>query len=323
VNLDRREFLHFTANTLGVYASWSALADAGYPARPVRAIVPFAPGGAVDIFARYTCQKLNERLGNWFHVENVAGAAGNIGTAQAARAMPDGYTILFAFSSHVVNPFLYSGVGYDSAKDFQPVTLAVSSKCVLVVNPSVPVKSLSEFISLIREKRSTYSFASAGAGTPGHLVGEQFRLLLDLDLVPVHFNGAAPAIAAVVAGHIPIGLATLGSAISQIEAGGVRALAVASETRSTLLPDVPSMAEAGYPKLIADGWVGVLVPSGTPTAIIDLLYREIDGILATGETTKWLLAFGFEPVGSTPEGFSRRIEAELDYWRKLMAQRKF
>jgi tripartite-type tricarboxylate transporter receptor subunit TctC len=319
LNLDRRRFLHFTGSLIGASASSPiSSAEARYPTRRVRAIVPFAPGGAVDVFARYTCQKLNERLGNWFHVENVAGAAGNIGTAQAARAKPDGYTILFAFSSHVVNPSLFSAVGYKAADDFDPVTLAVASKCVLMVNPSVPAKTVSELVALIRESRGKFSFASAGAGTTGHLVGERFRLSLDLDIVPVHFNGAAPAMGAVVAGHIPIGLTTLASAISQIEGGQVRALVVASETRSQLLPDVPSMPEAGYPELVGDGWVGVLVPTRTPSVIIDRLYHEITDLLRSEEINKRLLALGFDTIASTPDEFSRRIKAELGAWRKLI-----
>jgi tripartite-type tricarboxylate transporter receptor subunit TctC len=317
--LDRRGFLQFTGSLMGASTSSPiSAADSRYPMRRVRAIVPFAPGGAVDVFARYTCQKLNEQLGNWFHVENVAGAAGNIGTAQAARAKPDGYTILFAFSSHVVNPSLFSAVKYRAADDFDPVTLAVTSKSVLMVNPSVRAKTVSELVALIRESRSKYSFASAGAGTTGHLVGEQFRLSLKLDIVFVHFTGAAPAIESVVAGHIPIGITTLASAISQIEGGQVRALAVSSETRSQVLPDIPSMPEAGYPELVGEGWVGVLVPAGTPRMITDRLHREITRLLGTEETSKRLLALGFDSILSTPDDFSRRIKTELIAWRKLI-----
>jgi tripartite-type tricarboxylate transporter receptor subunit TctC len=217
-----------------------------------------------------------------------------------------------------VNPSLFSTVGYKAADDFDPVTLAVTSKCVLMVNPSVPAKTVSELVALIQESRRKYSFASAGAGTTGHLVGEQFRLSLKLDVVSVHFTGAAPAIEAVVAGHIPIGITTLASAISQINGGQVRALAVAGETRSQLLPEVPSTSEAGYSELGGEGWVGVLVPAGTPRMITDRLHREITRLLGTEETSRRLLALGFDSILSTPEEFSRRIKAELVAWRKLI-----
>jgi tripartite-type tricarboxylate transporter receptor subunit TctC len=183
--------------------------------------VAFAPGGVTDTFARLMTQKLSEHLGQQFFVENIAGATGNIGTGQAARAAPDGYTLLFAFSSYVVNPTLFNKVPYDPYKDFEPVTLAVSSTTVLTVHPAVPAKSVRELVALIRANAGKYSFASAGAGTQAHLAGEKFRLSLGLDLVHVPYNGGGPAIAAVVGGHTPIGFSSPAASIPQIKEGNV------------------------------------------------------------------------------------------------------
>src|SRR5436190_1504849 len=225
---------------------------------------PFAPGGVTDTFGRLMAQKLTEQLGKQVYVENIAGASGNIGTGQVAKAVPDGYTILFAFSSHVVNPTLFARVPYDPIKDFDPVTLAVASTTVITVNPSVPAKTVKELVDLIKANPGKYSFGSAGAGTQAHLAGEQFRLSLGLDPVHVPFGGGGPAVAAVVAGHTPISFGSPQAAMQHVKEGTVRALAVTSKARSQLFPDVPTMTEAGYPEIEGDSWVGILVPAGTP-----------------------------------------------------------
>jgi tripartite-type tricarboxylate transporter receptor subunit TctC len=284
----------------------------------VRVIVPFAPSGTTDIFARLAAQKLTERLGKSFYVENIAGASGNIGTGQAARAAPDGYTILFAFSSYVVNPTLFDKIPYDPNKDFEPVTLAVASTAVLSVNPSVPAHSVNELIALIRANPRTYSFASPGAGTQAHLAGEQLRLSLGLDLVHVPFNGAGPSIASVVAGHTPIGVSTLATAGPHIKDGKLRALAVTSKTRSRIEPQIPTMTEAGYPDIEGDSWVGVLVPAGTPKEIVARLYREIVAVIALPEINERLITIGFEPVASTQQEFATRIASEIETWGKVI-----
>ena len=197
-----------------------------YPARPVRAIVPFAPGGATDIIARPILQELSKQLGQQFYVENIPGASGNIGTGQAAKAAPDGYTILLAFSSHVVNPSIFDKVPYDPLKDFAPITLAVTSPAVLSVNPALPARTLEALIALIRAQPGKYSFASGGTGTQPHLAGEQLRLSLGLDLVHVPYNGGGPALASAIAGHTPISFSTLSPAVPHIKEGKLRALAV-------------------------------------------------------------------------------------------------
>ena len=249
LRLPRRHVLQAAAGALALTASRRLAFAQAYPERPVRIIVPFAPGGTTDIFARLAAQKLGERLGRQFIVENVGGASGNIGTGQAARAAPDGYTLLFAFSSYVVNPTLFDKIPYDPFKDFAPVTLAVSSTTVLSVNPSLPAKTVKELVDLVRANPGKYNFASPGAGTQAHLAGEQMRQSLGLDLVHVPYSGAGPSVTAIAGGHSPIGFSTIASAAAQIKGGTLRALAVTSKTRSPILPDVPTMTEAGYPDI--------------------------------------------------------------------------
>jgi tripartite-type tricarboxylate transporter receptor subunit TctC len=296
-----------------------ARAQNNYPARPVRIIVPFAPGGVTDTFARLIAQKLSEQLGNRFYAENITGASGNLGTGQVAKAAPDGYTLLNAFSSLVVNPTLFSQqVTYDVNKDFAPVTLAVASTTTLVIHPSVPAKTVSELIGLIRANPAKYNYASAGTGTQNHLAGEQFRMACGVDLVHVPFTGGAPAVAAVLGNHTPIGFVSPQASMQHVRAGTVRALAVTSKTRSQILPDVPTMTEAGYPDIDGDSWVGILAPAGTPADIVALLHREIVKALALPETKEQLATLGYDLVASTPEQFAARIKFEIDLWAKVI-----
>ena len=318
MKLTRRQCLHLAGAVLAVLTFPRFAAAQSWPTKPIRVIVPFAPGGTTDIFARLTTQKLSEHLGKPFYVENKPGASGNIGTGQAAKAAPDGNTILFAFSSHVVNPALFANVPYDPHKDFEPVTLAVASTTVLSVNPSVPARNVKDLVALIRASSGKYNFASPGAGTQAHLAGEMFRLSLALDLVHIPYNGAGPAIASVVAGHSPFIFSTLAAALPQIKNDRLRPLAITSKTRSQILPDVPTMGEAGYRDIEGDSWVGVLVPAGTPKEIITSLHREIVKIMALPDMKERLPTLGFDAVASTPEEFAQRIEIELKTWAKVI-----
>jgi tripartite-type tricarboxylate transporter receptor subunit TctC len=315
--LSRRRFLPLAAATIVLPSASRAVWAQAYPSRPVRAVVPFAPGGVTDTFGGLMAQKLTEEFGKQVYVENIAGATGNIGTAQVAKAAPDGYTILFAFSSHVVNPTLFARLPYDPINDFKAVTLAVASTTVVTVNPAVPAKTLKELIELIRANPGKYSFGSAGAGTQAHLAGELFRLSLGLDLVHVPFGGG-PAVAAVVAGHTPISFGSPQAAMQHVKEGTVRALAVTSKTRSQLFPDVPTMTEEGYPDIEGDSWVGILVPASTPADIIALLHRASAKILAQPDMKERLATLGYDVVASTPQEFADRIKVEIDMWAKVI-----
>ena len=252
-----------------VIAGRSALpiaAAENYPARPVRIIVAFAPGGPTDIVGRLIALKLADRLGQQFYVENIGGGGGNIGTVRAAQATPDGYTMLFAANTIAINPSLYDKVSYDLDKDFDPVSLAVSSASLLTVHPSVPAQTVKELVAQIAGNPGKYSYATPGVGTPPHLLGELLRLSFKLDLVHVPFNGGGLAIASTVAGHTPISFGAAAPAVPFIADGKLRALAVTTSKRTPILPDVPTMAEAGFPGIVGEAWFGLLAPAGTAEA---------------------------------------------------------
>jgi tripartite-type tricarboxylate transporter receptor subunit TctC len=300
-----------------VIVSTIALAQT-YPARPVRVIVPFAPGGPTDVFARLMAQKLSEHVGVQFYVENIGGAGGNIGAGRAAQAAPDGYTMLVNGTNHVVNPALYQHVPYDPARDFDPVTLAVTAAVVLTVHPSVPVHTVRDLVERIKAQPGKYSYASPGAGTPPHLVGELFRLSLGLDLVHVPFNGGGPAIASAVAGHTPISFGSMAPAVPMVKDGNLRALAVSTKTRSPALPDIPTMTEAGYRDIAGESWFVVAVPAGTPGEIIARLHRDIATIMALPDMRERLATLGYEPVVSTPQQCAELLTAETARWTKVI-----
>src|ERR1700692_176350 len=314
MKLPRRQFLHLAASAAALPAVLRLALAQTYPTRPVRVIVPYAPGGPTDVCARLIAQKLSEQLGHQFYVENVRGEGGNIGTGQAARAAADGYSILITANSHIINPTLYDQVPYDAFKDFAAVTLAAGFASALCVNPSVPANTVRDLVTLIKANPGKYSFASPGFGTPSHLLGEQFRVAVGLDLVHVPYGGSGPAITAVVAGHTPIAFAALSAAVPQVKDGKLRALAVMSKNRSQALPALPTIGEAGYPELDGDAWIGALVPTGTPKEIIALLQREIVNILALPDVKERLAVLGLDPVGGTPEECTAQMKLEMENW---------
>jgi tripartite-type tricarboxylate transporter receptor subunit TctC len=262
--------------------------------------------------------RLSEDLGQPFYIENIPGASGDIGTLRAARAVADGYTLLFAFSSYVTSPSLSDKLPYDPYKDFDPITLAVVSPAVFLANPSVAAKNIEELVALVRANPGKYNFASGGIGTQPHLAGEQFRLALALDLPHVPYNGGGPAIAALVAGHNPMGFTTLAPAIPHIQAGKLRALAITAKKRWPTLPQVPTMTEAGFPDIEGDTWVGVLAPAATPTEVISVVNREIARIVALPDVRERLAVMGFEPVASAPHEFAAQIRVEIAKWAKVI-----
>jgi tripartite-type tricarboxylate transporter receptor subunit TctC len=314
---DRRRFIAGTL-ALSVAAATSARGQPAYPNRPVRVIVPFAPGGVTDVVARLIAGKVSEQLGRQFYVENIVGGSGNVGMGQAARAAPDGYTMLTAFSSYVINPALFERVPYDPINDFVPLSLAVTSTTVIAVNVELPVSTIKELVALIRANPGKLSYASAGTGTTSHLAGEQFRLALAPDLVHVPFGGGAPAMASVVAGHTPVGMGTPTVVVPLVNDGKLRALAVTGKVRSQTLPQVPTVAESGYPDIEGDSFVGFVVPAGTPKEVIALLSREIVKSLGTRDMKERLAMLGNDVVASTPEEFGLRIRAELLTWAKVI-----
>jgi tripartite-type tricarboxylate transporter receptor subunit TctC len=318
MKLLRRHSLPLAGALIAVLAASPDVCAQSYPARPVRVIVPFAPGGATDIIARPILQELSKRLGQQFYVENVPGASGNIGTAHVAKAAPDGYTILLAYSSHTSNPFMFDKLPFDPVKDFAPITIAVTSPAVLSVHPSLPLNSVDELVALVRRNPGKYSFASGGTGTQPHLAGEQFRMSLGLDLVHVPHNGGGPALASAIAGHTPIIFSTLSPAVPFVKEGKLRALAVTGRARSRSTPHVPTMTEAGYPNIQGDTWVGVLAPAGTDSQIINLLHREIVSILNAPAMQDRLVELGYEAVGNSPEEFAAQVKTEMATWAKVI-----
>jgi tripartite-type tricarboxylate transporter receptor subunit TctC len=320
--MKRRQFLKLSTAAAAALAAPHVARAQAYPARQVRVIVPFAPGGPTDVAARLISQKWSEQLGKQFYVENLAGASSNIGTGQAARAANDGYTILITVNNLVINPSLFSKVPFDPYKDFEPVGLAVSFSSAFAIHPSVPAKNLAELAKLIRANPGKYSFASPGLGTPSHLLGEQFRVTNNLDMVHVPYGGSGPAIAATVAGHTPICFAAMSAAAPQARAGKLRVLAVMSKNASPSMPEVPTIAAAGYPGLDGDGWVGALLPAGAPKDIVTLLNREINKIIALPESKAKFASLGLDPVGGSPGDFARQLRAEGEKWAKVIKAAK-
>jgi tripartite-type tricarboxylate transporter receptor subunit TctC len=289
-----------------------------YPSKPVRVIVPFAPGGPTDVVARLIVNKLGEQTGKQFYVENVGGAGGNVGEARAAQSTPDGSTILVTGGNHVNNPSLYAHITYDPIKDFAAITVATEQPIVLAVNPLLPAKSVKQLVELVRATPGKYSFASPGTGTPPQLVGELFKLSLKLDLVHVPFGGGGPAVGSTVAGHTPISFGAMAPAVPLIKDGKLRALAVTSKKRSQALPDVPTMAEAGFPEVEGTTWTGIFVPAATPKDIVAQLNRMVAGVLAQPDIKERLAALGIDPVGNSSEQCDAFVRSEMAKWSKVI-----
>jgi tripartite-type tricarboxylate transporter receptor subunit TctC len=316
MKLPSYQLLQMAADAGALSAAPLVVRKQAYPTRPVRMIVPSARGGHTDVTARLIAQKLSQHLGKEFYVENIVG--GNIGTGRVAQATPNGYTALVVDgTSYVFNTILYNKAPYNP-DDFGPVALAVTTTQVVTVHPSLPVRTVKDLVGLINANSGKYSYASAGIGSASHLVGELFRVSLDLNLVHVPFNGEGPAVNSTVAGHTPITFGSPASSVPQIKEGNLRALAVATKTRLHALPDVPTMPEAGFPDIECDAWVGVLVPAGTPRKIIALLNREIVKIVALPDVKRRLTALGVEAVADTPEEFAARIRTDITKWTKII-----
>jgi tripartite-type tricarboxylate transporter receptor subunit TctC len=293
-----------------------------YPDRPVKIIVPFAAAGPTDLVARLIAQKLSDRFGQQFYIENMAGAGGNLGMGAGARSPADGHTILFVSSSYTVNTSLYAKAPYDPDKDFAPVTKAAGSPNGLFVNPSIPAKSVKELVELLKANPGKYTFASPGVGTTPHLSSELFKLTFGLDFALAPFPGGGPSIQSVVAGHTPMCFQAIPPATALVKDGKLRALAITAKTRSPALPDVPTLDELGIKNQEAETMQGVLLPAATLRPVVDLLWTEIARIINLPDVKDKLLAVGLEPDGMSPTEFAAYIKADIAKWKKVIVDAK-
>ena len=288
-----------------------------YPERPLRLIVPYAPGGGTDLTSRLLAQRLTDGLRRQVIVDNRAGGAGNIGAEIAARSAPDGYTLLMASISFSVNVSMFSRLGYDPVKDFDPVSLVATVPLIVVVHPSVPAKSIQELIALAKARPGKLNYASGGTGTANHIAGELFKYMTGTDIVHVPYKGGGPALADVIAGQVQLLFNTMTSTVAFVGSGKLRALAVTGTQRSPGVPELPTVAEAGVPGFDVGAWFGVVTPTGTPRAVVNKLNAEIVRITRLPEAREQFAAQGAAPVGSTPEEFRRYIAGEIAKWAKV------
>jgi tripartite-type tricarboxylate transporter receptor subunit TctC len=288
-----------------------------YPARPVKIVVPSPPGGGTDIVARVLGQHFSKALGQPFFVENKPGAGNMIGIESVARSPGDGYTLLFVASTLALNSVLYKKVPYDPVRDFAPITLAATAPNVLIVNPSLPVRSLAEFIAMARENPGKLSYGTPGIGTSPHLSMELLKSMAGIDLQHVPYRGTAAAVTDVIGGQIAVTFANALTAKPQVDSGRVRALAVSGPRRIEALPNVPPVAEAGVPNYEAMQWYGLLAPAGTPAPIVARLNAEAVKALQSDDMKEKLAADGAQPLGSTPAEFAAHLRNELEKWTRV------
>lgn len=293
-------------------------AGAGYPERPITLIVPFAPGGPVDIIARILTVTLSQSLGRQVIVDNRGGAAGNIGMGVAARAAPDGYTLLLTSTAIAVNPALFRNLPYDPFKDFIPISELVSAPNVIVVHPKSGIASIADLVEKAKAEPTKYNYSSPGAGTKSHLTGEMLKLRAGIDMVHVPFRGAGPAAQAVLAGQIEVGSVAISAAEPLVKDGQLRALAVTSEKRWFSMPDVPTMIELGYPGFVSDTFNALFAPAGTPPEIIAVLVKATREAMQRPEAIDISRRAGFEVVAGTPEALTARIATEIPMVKELV-----
>lgn len=310
------------AATLGLLAATTTAMAQDYPSRPIRMIVAVPPGGPADTLARLVGPHLNTALGQMVVIDNRPGANGNIAYETTARAQPDGYTFVLVAAGVAINPSLYRNIGYHPVKDFAPLTLGITVPNILVVHPSVAARSVPELVAAIKAKQGGFSFASAGNGTSGHLALEQFRLSTGTTFVHVPYKGGGPALQETVAGQVQALFSIALAATPQVKAGKVRALAISSAKRSPVAPELPTVAESGYPGFEVVGWFGWLAPAKTPKPVVERLNRELVKSLATPEVKDRLLSLATVPVGDKPEEFGRFISSEYEKWGKVIKAAK-
>jgi tripartite-type tricarboxylate transporter receptor subunit TctC len=300
-----------------------AFAQGGYPSRPITMVVGFAPGGGTDTVARIVAKKMADSVGQSVVVENKAGAGGNLATDYVVHAQPDGYTILLgSVGSLAVAPHIVAKLPYDPLRDLTPITMAVVFANVLVVNPAVPASTLPEFVKVAKDKPGTISYGSSGIGGAGHLAGELLKMMAEIDIVHVPYKGGGPAMQGMLGGQIQAIFATPISSISQIKAGKVRAIATTGVTRTKLLPDVPTVAESGYPGYEATNWYAYLAPAGTPKDVLARLHRELVQALNAADVHEQFDRQGVEAKPGTPEELAKYMESELATWGRVVKAAK-
>jgi tripartite-type tricarboxylate transporter receptor subunit TctC len=317
MKLPRRNFLHLAAGAAALPAVSRIARAQAYPARPVRLIVPLAPGGTSDIVARLMGQWLSERLGQQFVIDNRPGGGSNIGTEAVVRAPADGYTLLLAVAGNAVNATLYDKLNFNFIRDIAPVAGIIRSPYVLVVNPSVPAKSAPEFIAYAKASPRKLNMASPGTGTGAHIAGELFKMMAGVDMVHVPYRGAGPAITDLLGGQVQVYFVTTGASIEYIRAGRLRALAVTTATRSDALPDIPTVGEF-VPDYEASAWYGIGAPRNTPVEVIDKLNKEINAGLADPKIKAQLADLSNAPLALSPADFGKLIAEETEKWGKVV-----
>lgn len=290
-----------------------------YPSKPIRLIVPFAPGGGVDLIGRIIAQKLQEARGQPVIVDNRGGGGGNIGTDMVAKSPPDGYTLLMGYVGNLaINPFLFRKLPYDPVKDFSPISLAATAPNLLVAHPSLSANTVKDLVALAKMKPGSLSYASAGNGTVGHMVAELFKSVTGIGIVHIPYKGNGPAVTDLLGGQVQLMFAAPGAVISFVEVKKLKALAVASNQRLPELGDTPTFAEAGFPGVEASAWYGVLTSAGTPKNIVSALNKEIVRIMQVPEVKERLAVHGYKAVTSSPEEFAQLIKSDLIKWQKVV-----
>jgi tripartite-type tricarboxylate transporter receptor subunit TctC len=316
----KKTMLKAVCAALALSAAFSATASE-YPSKPIKWVVPFPPGGAMDVMARTLGEKLAQSMKKPVVIENRAGAGGVIGSGLVAKSDPDGHTLMIVSIGHAVNPSLYPRLPYDAAKDFEPVSLVGIVPNILVVNPSIKATSVKDLIALAKAEPGKLSYASAGTGTTVHLAAELFSSIADVDIMHVPYKGSSPAVTDLIGGQVNMMFDSVSSAKPYIESGRVKALAVTTTKRSSLFPNVPTMAEAGVKGYELSGWYAVFVPAKTPKPIVDRLHSELVKALKQPDVLQRFKSIGAEPVGSSPDELATYMKSETARWTKVVQDR--
>lgn len=320
--MNRRQLIAATGLALSALCSGAALAQAGYPSKSIKWIVPFPPAGAMDVIARTLGEHMGRQLGQTFVIENRPGAGGNIGVGEVAKAPADGYTMMIVANGMAVNKFLYARLSYDPVKDFTPVSLVAVVPNVLVTNAAQSkATNVAEVIAQARSQPGKFTYASAGNGTSIHLAAELFNSMARTDMVHVPYKGSGPAVTDLIGGQVDYMFDSVTSALPHVRSGRLRALAVTTATRSSAMPDLPTIAEAGLPGYDLSPWFAVYMPAGTPAPVVQKIHKALTDAMKLPEVKARFATIGAEPIGSTPEQLARHLEAEMTKWGKIIAER--